>query len=306
MSFHCERLVVVGMGLLGGSLARAARERGLAGRVVGLSRRREVAAEAVALGVTDEAHVDPRLAALGADLGVLCTPVPAMAASLRAIAPHLAANAIVTDVGSVKGPVVDLLPGLLPRGASFVGSHPMAGSHHTGLRHSRADLFEGAVCVVTPTASTPQQAVERVVGFWRALGAEVALRDPAAHDAEVAWVSHAPHALAFAFAHALASAPPAAGELAGAGFRDFTRIAASDPELWSEILVANRKSLSGPLAHVASRLAELAASLEAGDADAIHRFLATARDHLAAVASKARSGGSNPEFPAAPVAAPKE
>jgi prephenate dehydrogenase len=306
MSARWQRLLVVGLGLLGGSVARAARERGVAKRVVGLSRRREVAAEALATGAVDEAHVEARAAAAGADLVVLCTPVAAMGDSLRAVAPHLARGALVTDVGSVTGPVVDTLPGLLPPGARFVGSHPMAGGHHTGLRHARADLFAGAACVVTPVASTPREDVERIAGFWRALGAGVVLRDAAAHDAEVAWVSHAPHALAFAFAHALAAAPAAAGELAGAGFRDFTRIAGSDPEMWGEILVANRKSLSGPLAHAAGRLAELAALVEAGDAEAVHRFLATARDSLAAVAAKARSGGPYPEIKAAPEAATKE
>jgi prephenate dehydrogenase len=174
----------------------------------------------------------------------------------------------------------------------------MAGSHRRGLDAARADLLEGATCVVAPGPGTPPDAVARVSGFFEALGARVALRDPGTHDAEVGWVSHLPHALAFAYARALADAPAGAAELRGPGFRDFTRIAHSDPELWAEILCANRKALAGPLGRAAARLAELSRALEQGDAEAVERFLAAARESLARLADDARSGGEKPEIPA--------
>jgi prephenate dehydrogenase len=299
-----ERLAVLGLGLLGGSLGLAARARGVARRVVGASRGRETLALARARGVVDEACADPGEAAEGADLVVLATPPFAMPDVVRAIAPRLAAGAVVSDVGSVKAMLAETLPGLLPPGVVFVGAHPMAGGHARGLAHARADLFEGATCVVAPAAGAGRESVERVCAFWRALGARVVRRDPETHDGEVAWVSHLPHALAFVFARALEAAPPGAAEVTGPGFRDFTRIAQADPELWSEILAANRKALAGPLEAVAARLAELARELEAGDADALERFLTEARSRLAAFAapasaSDARSGGAGPEIQAA-------
>ncbi len=311
MSVHFQRVAVVGLGLLGGSLARAVRERGLADEVVGSGRRAEALAAACRDGVVDEtAPVEE--AVRGADLVVLSTPVGAMASLLGRAAPHLSAGAVVTDVGSVKGPVVETLPGRLPTGVHFVGSHPMAGSHQRGVEHARADLFEGAPCIVTPTAEADAAAVDRVEALWRALGAHVVRRSPDAHDAEVAWASHLPHVLAYAFARALAAAPAGAAEVTGSGFRDFTRIAHSDPELWSEILCANRKAVSGPLQRAAEELAALARAIEAGDAETIERALADARESLARFApasdddSNARSGGFVPGNHPAPSGDPKE
>jgi prephenate dehydrogenase len=205
----------------------------------------------------------------------------------------------VTDVGSVKGTVVDLLPGLLPDGVSFIGSHPMAGSHLRGPDHARADLFEGASCVVTPCDDRNCDAVDRVEQFWCDLGARVLRRSPAAHDEEVAWVSHLPHLLSFAFAEALNSAPASVGELAGSGFRDFTRIAHSDAELWGEILSLNRKALSGPLSQFSESLAKLSRMLEEGDGEALEQMLGQARMRLSEVVASqtemARPGDESDE-----------
>jgi prephenate dehydrogenase len=275
-----ERLAVLGLGLLGGSLAWAARERGLAGEVVGCGRRAEPLRRARERGLVDRVALEPAQAVAGADLVVLASPVGAMGRLLAQAAPGLARGALVTDVGSVKALLADTLPGLLPPGATYVGSHPMAGSHEKGPDHARPDLFEGSVCVVTPTPGDPAAAVERVEGLWRAVGARVVRRDPAGHDREVAWMSHVPHVLAFAFARALGEAPAGARDVAGPGFRDFTRIARSDAELWADILVANAKAMAGPLARVASELAEVARELEAEDADALERWIAQARARL--------------------------
>jgi len=292
-----ERLAVIGLGLLGGSLAGAARRRGAARRVVGVARLRDTAAAALRAGLVDEAGTEPAAAA-GADLVVLATPLGAMAPVLARAAAGLAEGAVVTDVGSVKGALAETLPGLLPPGVAYVGAHPMAGSHRRGLEHARDDLFEGAVCVLAPGPAASPAAVARVRAFFEALGSRVVERDPERHDVEVAWVSHLPHALAFAYARALEDAAPGAAAVHGAGFRDFTRIAWSDPELWAEILCANRKALAGPLAASAARLAELARAVEQGDAEAVERFLATARDALARFADDARSGGDKPEISA--------
>lgn len=303
-----DRIAVLGLGLLGGSVALAARRAGVARRIVAAGRRRAPLEQALRRGIVDEIG-DVGSAVAGADLVVLCSPVGAMPALLEAAGPHLRSGALVTDVGSIKGALADRLPGLLPPGVHYVGAHPMAGSHRSGVAHASTDLFDAACCVVTPQPGTSPQDVDRVVAFWRSLGARVTLRSPADHDIDVAWVSHAPHALAFAFAHSLLQAPPSAGELAGSGFRDFTRIARSDGEMWSEILHTNRKALAGPLHAFSRSLAELAAAIEGGDADAQERFLAQARQALAETTAKstssrphaacgdARSGGDDPEIP---------
>ena len=178
----------------------------------------------------------------------------------------------------MKAPLVDTLPGLLPPGCTYVGSHPMAGSHHRGMSHASAALFERAVCIVTEAADPAAGA--RIVAFWEGLGARVVRRTAAQHDVEVAWVSHLPHLLAFAFAGALTAAPGSAAELAGAGFRDFTRIARSDAELWADILTANRKALAAPLGAAGAQLEAIARQLEAGDAEGLDRLLSAARTAL--------------------------
>jgi prephenate dehydrogenase len=291
-----EQVTVIGLGLLGGSIAAAARERGAAKRVVGVARSQHSPAFEKLAGSLDTVCTDPAEGVRGADLVVLATPIGTMSDVLRRAAPGFADGCVVTDVGSVKGALTETLPGVLPPHVYYVGAHPMAGSHERGPGAARADLLAGAPCIVCALPDTPAFAARRVEAFFAALGANVLRRDPAQHDEEVGWVSHLPHALAFAYAHALDGAPAAAREVRGTGFRDFTRIAKSDPELWAEILCANRKALAGPLGRAAARLAELARAVEQGDAEAVERFLASARESLARLASDARSGGDKPEI----------
>ena len=289
-----DRLAVLGLGLLGGSVAAAAKERGLAREVVGAARRPAPLERALAAGIVDVV-AKPAEAVVGADFVVLGTPVGNMTAVLADVRDGLAPGALVTDVGSVKGAVLDALPGLLPEGVDFVGSHPMAGSHLRGPDHARADLFEGATCVVTPRPGQDERPVERIAAFWEALGARVERRTAETHDEDVAWVSHLPHLVAFAFADALKEAPDQVGTLAGGGFRDFTRIAQSDAEMWGEILRLNGKALSGPLEHFSASLAKLARALEEGDAASLERLLNQARERLAEVAAKASAEGRGEE-----------
>jgi cyclohexadieny/prephenate dehydrogenase len=305
-SVHFERVAIVGAGLLGGSFGLALRERRLAREVVAVVRRAEAQREVVALGIADRAERELAAGVRGADLVVLASPVHAMAGLLAQAAPALAPGAILTDVGSVKGVLAEALPPLLPAGVVYVGSHPMAGGHQTGYAHARADLFEGAVCIVTPARPADSAAEERVLWLWRALGARAVRRTPAHHDDDIAWISHAPHAIAFAFAASLADAPASARELAGPGFRDFTRIAASDPAMWADILVSNKQALAGPLLSAAERAAALARAIESGDRDAVTAFLTAARDQLASGGTNAPSGGASPEITAAKSAATKE
>jgi len=309
MSRDFRRVAILGLGLLGGSVAAGARRRGLADCVVASSRSQEPLRRALAEGLVDEIG-DVASSVRGADLVVLATPVGAMPALIDEAAPHLDPGAAVTDVGSIKAALAEALPALLPEGVHYVGAHPMAGGHQRGARFADPDLFEGAPCVVMSGSSAPETTVQRVADFWRSLGAEVVFRDPARHDQEVAWVSHVPHALAFAYAHALGGAPDSASELAGSGFRDFSRIAHSDPEMWSEILNTNQKSVSEVLQSFGRSLAELGSAIESGDTQTQRAFLARGQAALAAVAVESpsrveptqcqnvRSGDVNPEIQA--------
>ena len=199
----------------------AARERGVAGRVTGLVRRSESVEECVAAGAVDDATLDLAEAVADAGLVILCTPVGGMSDLAEQIQPHLAPEAIITDVGSVKGPVVAAVEPVLPR---FIGSHPLCGSEKAGVAHARVDLLEGAVCAVTPSDASPADAVEAVTAFWSALGSRVVNLSAADHDAICARTSHLPHVLASALVNAVL-AKPRAGEnnFLGTGFRDTAR-----------------------------------------------------------------------------------
>ena len=300
-----ERMAVLGMGLLGGSVSLAARSRGTVARVAAASRTRSRLEMAKQRGIVDEVGSVAE-AVRGADLVVLGSPVEAMPKLVQEAAPHLRDGALVTDVGSVKACLAETLPGLLPAGVSYIGSHPMAGSHQQGALHAREDLFAGAVCVVTPTPGAPCERLPDLEGFWSDLGAVVLRRSPAVHDAEVAWISHVPHVLAFAFSEVLGQAPDGAASVVGNGFRDFTRIANSDAGLWSGILTANRKNLKAPLESFRAALDELAETIERGDDKALQELIDRARKNIEAVVpaqgvtadnelQSASSGGENPD-----------
>jgi len=303
VSARFGKVAVLGLGLLGGSVALAARARGVATRVTGAARRAETRDLAIARGAVDEV-LDFEAAVDGAEIVVLATPLSAMGAIAARVAPALTRGAVVTDVGSVKAPLAETIPGLLPPGVHYVGAHPMAGSHLSGLEHARADLFDGAPCVVTAAGDAPGSA--RVSAFWESLGARVLVRDPAEHDAQVAWISHVPHVLAFAFGVAMSEAPAASTQLAGTGFHDFTRIAHGDPELWAEILSANRKSIAAPLHEVAAALSGLARAIEADDALAVARCIETAHAALSlSHESGTRADGERQALPGAGAPTPE-
>ncbi len=269
------QITIVGVGLLGGSLGMASRKLRLARRVVGYVRKPEQAAQCLAAGAVDEATCDLAQAARGASLVILCTPVGQMRPLAEQLRPHLRPDAIVTDVGSVKGVVVAELESLFPR---FVGSHPMAGSEKTGVAHARADLFEGAVCALTPTAATDTAALAAVESLWRALGARPVRISPAAHDQLVARSSHLPHALSTALVHTvLGNMANGQADFCATGFRDATRLADGSAAMWRDITLANREPLTRALDDLSGHLARLRQALEAADAAALEDYFERGR-----------------------------
>jgi cyclohexadieny/prephenate dehydrogenase len=270
-----SRLTVVGLGLLGGSIARAARTRRAAGEIVAVGRTPATLAQARAAGVVDHVTHDLAAGVRGADLVILCAPVGVLPAMVRAAWPHLAPGAILSDVGSVKGPVVAAAAGCGGGPGTFVGGHPMAGSERSGFDAARADLFEDRLALLTPTAATPAAAVARLAGFWEALGSQVRRLSPQAHDRAVAAISHLPHLAAYGL---VGAAEEDALPFAAAGFHDTTRIAASPEPLWTDIFRENRDAVLAALARYRGVLDEWEALIRAGNWDALEAALAHARE----------------------------
>jgi prephenate dehydrogenase len=263
-------LGIVGVGLLGGSIALAARRRGVAGRIVGVED--NVNARDHALGRTIiDAATDLPGAAAEADLLLFCTPVDRIAVQILAAAPACRPGCLLTDVGSTKSAIVRNVEGHLPEGVAYVGSHPLAGSEKHGPKHADAGLLEKRQVIVTPTARTEAGSLARIISFWSALGATVQVMDPEAHDRALALTSHLPHLVASALAGVL---PPEWSALTATGFRDTTRLAASNPALWSAILHANRAAVLEALERYVEQLDHFRAALEAGDRAALEALLA--------------------------------
>lgn len=281
---NLRKIAVVGPGLLGGSVALAAREF-LPETPVSVWARREQAVRQL-LDRGFEASGELREVCQDADLVILATPIGVMGDLARSIGSEakLAANAIVTDVGSVKSCVVDEQePICCEFGARFVGSHPMAGSEKTGLEHATADLFVEARCVITPSEKTDPDAAKIVDEFWSALGARTRRLDPAAHDRAVARISHLPHAAAAAVVRAALDSDGSALDLSGGGFRDSTRIAAGAPGMWAEILLENEIEVAAALRDLRASLDSLLEILEQRDRGTLTEFLSlakTQRDRL--------------------------
>jgi prephenate dehydrogenase len=271
-----RRLAIVGLGLLGGSVAKAARAHGVAAEIVGVGRDLERIDAARRDGVVDAVTTDLVAALRGADLAVLATPVRALGRLLEDVARAVGPETIVTDVGSTKAAIVAVAERLARTyPLRFVGSHPMAGSEQSGYAHARADLFRGATVIVTPTETSAPAAVKAVTAFWEALGAtRVLALDPDTHDRAVAAISHLPHLAAFALVDAVERLEPGAFDVAARGFRDTTRIAASDATMWEEIFLANRDALAAGLDAFRAALADLERLITAGDSAGLRTALA--------------------------------
>ncbi len=270
-----QTLAIVGVGLLGGSVAKAARAAALARTVVGVGRDARRLERALVDGALDRATTDLDAGVRGADFVLLAAPVLAIEALLGRVWRAAPDGATLTDVGSTKAGIVRRGEALAAgRPLAFVGSHPMAGSEQSGYGAARADLFEGATVLVTPTDGTEPRALKAVTGFWEALGARVSALDPEAHDRAVAAISHLPHAVADALMDAVARFAPEALEFAARGFKDTTRIAASDPDMWAEIFLANRTALGASLGAFRQALATLEGAIAGGSREEIRALLA--------------------------------
>lgn len=276
---HFKRITLAGVGLLGGSLGLAVRERGLAGEVVGLVRRPESVTECAELDVADSATLDAEEAARGSDLIVHCAPVSQMKGMQEAMNPGLSPGAIVTDVGSVKAAVTADLEGpVVDAGGVFIGSHPMAGGEKTGVANARAGLFEGATVVVTRPGDASTEAFGRIVAFWKALGAEILEATPERHDRLVGLSSHLPHVAAAALARVVLGADdPGTGRVCGAGFRDTTRIASGSAAMWRDIVLSNPENVTEAIDRMVSDLTALKEGVRAGDAEAVERYFREAK-----------------------------
>ncbi len=256
-----KSLAILGPGLLGGSIALAARRAG--GWRVGLwARRAEAVAEIEERGIADAVSTDLRGIVAGADLVILCVPIGVMPALAREIADAISADTIVTDVGSVKAPVVAELGAIFRGRGRFVGSHPMAGSEQTGIAAARTELFDDAACILTPDASSDAGAVAELRAFWQSLGSRVLEVPPAGHDEIVALVSHLPHLLAATLVHTVQAENAGAFDFSGPGFRDTTRVASGPPAMWAEILRTNRDAVRKSAEAMIEKLREIITLLD--------------------------------------------
>lgn len=280
MRVRWNKITLVGVGLLGGSLGLALRRRKLAKEIAGYVRREASIKECERAGATDFASTDLLAAVSDADLIVLCTPLAQMRSLVKQMLPALKHGAIVTDVGSVKGSVVKDVEALIAKaGAYFVGSHPMAGGEKQGVLAARADLFECAICVVTPTKHTNPTALRKVEQLWKDVDARLLRTTPDAHDALVSRSSHLPHLMAAVLANLVLDPklPKEQALLCATGFRDTTRIASGSPEMWRDIAMTNSKHLARALDSLVSELGKFRSALKRGDAKAIAKFFETAK-----------------------------
>ncbi len=281
-----ERACFIGIGLIGSSVARAMRRVGLAGTYVACDKNPKHVRAAVKLGVADEATSNYAKAVAGADLIVLATPVGTNGEIARVIAPHLKKGAIVTDVGSVKRMVIDAVAPHIPKDVHFVPAHPIAGTEHSGPEAGFAELFENRWSIITPPKRTSAKAAAKIAELWRKMGAKVDTMDPDHHDMVLAITSHLPHLIAYTI---VGTATDLSGDLkqevikySASGFRDFTRIAASDPIMWRDVFLNNREAVLEILQRFTEDLTAMQRAIRKGDG-------ATLEDHFARTRAIRRS-----------------
>ncbi|MGH6931902.1 MAG: prephenate/arogenate dehydrogenase family protein [Dongiaceae bacterium] len=276
-----DRVALIGIGLIGSSLARVMRRDGLAGRIAGHARTQRTRDTAIELGLVDSIHADAGEAVAGADLVVVCTPLGAYAAVGAAIGPHLKAGAILTDVGSVKQAAIRDLGPTVPDHVHLVPGHPIAGTEHSGPESGFAELFEGRWCILTPPPGTDQAAVERVAELWRRCGSQVEIMEPSHHDQVLAITSHLPHLIAYCIVGTVTGVEEATQKevikFSASGFRDFTRIAASDPVMWRDIFLNNREAVLEMLGRFSEDLAALQRSIRWGEGDKLDELFTRTR-----------------------------
>jgi cyclohexadieny/prephenate dehydrogenase len=276
-----QRVALIGLGLIGSSLARAMRRGGLAKEIVGGARTQKTCDTALHLGYLDSATTDLSEAVKGADLVVVCTPIGAYAGVGAAIGPHLAKGAIVTDVGSVKQAVIRDLGPHVPAGVHFVPGHPVAGTEHSGPESGFAELFDGRFCILTPPDGADPAAVDRLATLWRACGSQVETMDAAHHDAVLAITSHLPHLIAYTIVATATDLEDALQKevvkFSAGGFRDFTRIAASDPIMWRDVFLNNKEAVLEMLGRFNEDLTQLQRAIRWGDGAKLEEWFTRTR-----------------------------
>jgi prephenate dehydrogenase len=275
-----KKITIIGVGLLGGSIGLTIKRRKLVREVAGFVRRAASLKECENAGAVDYATTDLLAAVSNADLVILCTPLARMRSLAQQFLPALKRGAIVTDVGSVKAGVVSELESLVKKsGAHFIGSHPMAGAEKTGVNAARNDLFENAVCVLTPTKKTNPAAVKKIEQFWKSLGARTLRLDAAQHDLLVSRSSHLPHVIAATLANLVLNpaSPKQQAALCASGFHDTTRIASGSPEMWRDIALANRKNISQSVDEFMEELKKFQSVLKSCDGKTVEKIFSTAK-----------------------------
>lgn len=276
-----RKVALIGFGLIGGSIARGAKSLGLAGEIVTTARSESTRARVRELGIVDRVVETNAEAADGADLVILCIPVGACGDVAQEIAPHLKHGAIVSDVGSVKGAVVKAMAPYLPEDIHFVPAHPVAGTENSGPDSGFAELFINRWCILTPPEGTNAEATEKLAAFWRALGANVEIMTPDHHDLVLAVTSHLPHLIAYTI---VSTAEELEGvtqsevlKFSASGFRDFTRIAASDPTMWRDVFLTNKDAVLEMLGEFQEDLSKLTRAIRRGDGDALFEHFTRTR-----------------------------
>jgi prephenate dehydrogenase len=275
-----DRIVISGVGLIGGSVGLALKRAGFRGKIVGLGRRWSSLKKAIDKGAVDSATLDFAEALSDADLLLIGTPVDVIPIIAKEAIKYTRSGCIITDVGSTKGQLVTEIEKFMPEGVHFVGAHPMAGSHKTSVTAADSSLFESAVCIVTPTESTNAEAVNAVSELWRTVGARVELMSPQEHDLLIAAASHLPHVAACALVQAVAGVENHRGramDFAATGFADATRIASGSPELWKGILLQNADMVSSMLDRLERELAEMRKVLDSRDEERLMEKLERAK-----------------------------
>ncbi len=276
-----DRVAFIGIGLIGASMALAMRRAGLARSTIACARRATTRKAALRLGIVDEATKDYAKAVRGADLVVIATPISTNGPIAKAIAPHLKPGAIITDVGSVKHQVIAAITPHLPKGVHFVPGHPIAGTEHSGPEAGFAELFDNRWCILTPTPRTSPKAVTKISKMWQRMGAKVDTMQPAHHDMVLAITSHLPHLIAYTI---VGTATDLAGDLkqevikySASGFRDFTRIAASDPVMWRDVFLSNRDAVLEILQRFTEDLTSLQKAIRRGDGKTLEALFTRTR-----------------------------
>jgi cyclohexadieny/prephenate dehydrogenase len=272
---------IIGPGLIGSSIARAARAQGAVGSIVTSSRSPETRQRVSELGIADKVVATNAEAVAGADLVIVCVPVGVCGAVAKEIAPHLKAGAIVSDVGSVKGSIVRDMAPHLPDNVHFVPAHPVAGTEHSGPEAGFAELFENRWCILTPPEGTDRESVDRLAEFWRLLGANVEIMTPDHHDLVLAVTSHLPHLIAYTIVGTADELETVTRsevfKFSAGGFRDFTRIAASDPTMWRDIFLANKDAVLEMLGRFNEDVSALTKAIRRGDGDALSEHFTRTR-----------------------------